>query len=855
MIARPPIPFAAVLAVCSSVFASVDYGNIRPAKFAIGSTPQHQGLKEWQDDAIELSQEFPLLTLDYGTEVAGFPIFDVLSLSSPVQLEVKYAEQYPALSEPFSDGPYPFSNGLSDTFRVETFNITAAGNFESFFVQGGQRWETVKLLTNNRVEFQSVGFRATSQHSSIDKLPGRMKTSNDVYNRVFGLGGRAAQVACVDSGNAPSTWDITVDGALVRGQASAQSIAGQEQENYTMSFDTKIVRGGVGWRVASDVQPYGPYFVLTSEYPEHSTFINVNRTLLPPNTLVFNYGWSLVNQSTLTTGWNEYYPLNVSISEGKWFTISTTVEDAGYRIQLDGQTAAFVPVFQAALLTSNRNPYFVFGAGSPYKGSWGFGGFQDQIAYFKNVSVVARNGTEIYRNLMTSNDVLAEYNVATLDHSVCLDGAKRDRLVWIGDFYHTVRIIAHSTARWDYVIGTISYVFSYQLDSGPYAGFVPVSPNLGARPENKNAYTSNYAVLPDYQDLFLAGIGDYFHYTGDVTGLSPYWEKIKKLAEAKLAFIDPYSGLVGNNPNLSSSFNFIGPVNGSAGTGLLAYALQRLTPLAESLNDTATAKLYTKTSSQLRQAINSHLWNEKLGTYSLSVDSPSNFSLTGIAWAILSGAANAKQASSSISMLEELRLGVGYRTYSSEAETPEYQLSPNLSGFLLEALFKSHRDFGVQNASAIEHLLDNLWGSMVDNDEYYSGASWEYVKPDGSPGIDLFTSLAHPWGGAPTYVLPEYLVGVRATEPGYKTFTVMPMVGLLRLEAVNVTVPTPQGSIGVSWTVEGKDALLEVEVSQGLRGVLAFPDGIVHHVDGQRYANETLDLGAGRRTQIKLQLQ
>lgn len=76
---------------------------------------------------------------------------------------------------------------------------------------------------------------------------------------------------------------------------------------------------------------------------------------------------------------------------------------------------------------------------------------------------------------MTSPSTLAEYGVAPLSTSVCMDGAKRDRLVWIGDFYHTQRIISATTDRKDYILGTIAYAFSFQKEPGPNRGFVPIS--------------------------------------------------------------------------------------------------------------------------------------------------------------------------------------------------------------------------------------------------------------------------------------------------------------------------------------------------------------------------------------------
>jgi hypothetical protein len=494
------------------------------------------------------------------------------------------------------------------------------------------------------------------------------------------------------------------------------------------------------------------------------------------------------------------------------------IMDTGYQVRLDGKDIAFVPLPPPST--------GLFGSSSRYEGTWGFGGHQDQMTYFSNVTVTANNGTEVYHNTLTSPSVLGEYAVAPLVHSVCLDGAKRDRLLWIGDFYHTVRVVAQSTARWDYILGSIDLVFGYQVEQGPYAGFVPISPGPGSRPEYKDANPSWEALL-DYQDLFLAGIGQYFRYSGDTSGLEPHWESIKKLAAARLAFIDPVSGLVAGSAEVPFAFNFLGPANGSAVTGLMAFTLDRLASLANAYQDNATSTLYTETASRLRTSLNQYLWNEELGTYSIALSDTGNFSLTGLAWAILSGAANDTQAASSIAKLEELRFSLGYRTTSSDEESEDYQLAPNPSGFLLEALFQARRDHGTNGTTAVTHLMDDLWGAMVNNDQYYSGASWEYVKPDGSPGIDFFTSLSHPWGAAPTYVLSEYLLGVEPVSPGYKSFVVRPMIGFLNLSGMSGRVPTPYGPIEVGWKILGKDVMVDIVVPEGAAGVLEIPPGLI----------------------------
>jgi hypothetical protein len=271
--------------------------------------------------------------------------------------------------------------------------------------------------------------------------------------------------------------------------------------------------------------------------------------------------------------------------------------------------------------------------------------------------------------------------------------------------------------------------------------------------------------------------------------------------------------------------------------------LNEIAPLALAIGDEEASTSYSQTASKLREALNRELWNDQLGTYSLSTTDRGNFSLTGIAWAIISGTANVTQAASSIAKLEELRFAVGYKTVSSDLETDDYQLAPNPSGFLLEALFKARRDLGVDSTSAITHLLDNLWGSMVKNNEYYSGASWEYVKPDGSPGIDLFTSLAHPWGAAPTYVLPEYLLGVVPSSPGYEMVVITPMVGFLNQSEVSGRVPTPNGPINVAWTLDGTKVVMTVDIPSGTTATLQLPAGAA--VVGEDLHDGQLELSCG----------
>lgn len=814
---------------------SIAAHTVKPISYGIGSAPQIDNLTPYSGN-IQLSSSNPLITLDYGSEVLGTPVLKITTVSGPTQIELKFTEEFSGLNNEYGDGPWTFSNGLSNTFRTETFNISEPGSIQSFFLQGGFRWQSIQLLTNTSVTFSTIGVLAEKVIVPSTKLPGSFSSSNDLYTGIWGLGGKAVQAACVDNGTLKSTWQITRDGALIRGQETAQSVNGISYSNYTMSFMTKIVRGGTGWRVASPMVPYAPYFILTSNYPSESTFINTDRDLVPPNQLTVGYGWNIVNQSTLDSGPISHYPVSLPILENEWYEISTTILPEGYQISINNTTITTISYAEAL-----EYQLFQFSLSSVTQGTWGFGPFQDQIAYIKDVLVTSSNGTLLYENPMTTKDVLIEYGVNTNTESICLDGSKRDRLVWIGDFVHTARTIASSTNRTDFIQGTIGFEFARQIEEGEGKGYVPTANPMGASAENKNSYYPSSYGITDYQFFFLVTLGDYYRMTGDISTLAQYWNGTKLLVETLLPLIDPISGLVGGG---EGAFYFTGPANGTAPSSLLVLALRQLIPIAEAISDTSTASLYKNTADNLALAINKLLWNDQLGTYSLSLSSPGNFSAAGIAFAIRSGVANTTQTALSISKLPLLKYGVGYISDTTIAPSNTTQLSPNILGFLLESLFIANSTMGIQNLDVAKDLLDSFWAQMVIQNEYFTGASWEYVYPDGSPGIGLFTSLSHPWGSAPTYLLPEYVLGVKATQPGYREWEFRPMVFGLGLSEVSGTVPTPWGDIVASWVVGEGKVVIEIQAPVGTMGVVSLPfEPVECEVDGQ-------ETGEGRNVTI-----
>ena len=90
----------------------------------------------------------------------------------------------------------------------------------------------------------------TDDQRQLESLPGSFNCSNPLYSDIWALGPNSIRHACVRNGTQRSTWELSPDdGVFIRGQRAARSaqISRNLPTSYTMSFETKIERGGTGW--------------------------------------------------------------------------------------------------------------------------------------------------------------------------------------------------------------------------------------------------------------------------------------------------------------------------------------------------------------------------------------------------------------------------------------------------------------------------------------------------------------------------------------------------------------------------------------------------------------------------------
>ena len=139
--------------------------------------------------------------------------------------------------------------------------------------------------------------------------------------------------------------------------------------------------------------------------------------------------------------------------------------------------------------------------------------------------------------------------------------------------------------------------------------------------------------------------------------------------------------------------------------------------------------------------------------------------------------------------------------------------------YLLEALFENG-----QAKAAVEEMIapgDRSWRHMVDSGTTITWEAWDQrYKPN--------QDWNHAWGAAPANLLPRFVLGVQVSRPGWSEAEIQPHPGGLRF--ASGTVPTPKGTIRVSWKMAprfslsavlppGMEAKVRLPANEGSRGV------------------------------------
>ncbi len=390
-----------------------------------------------------------------------------------------------------------------------------------------------------------------------------------------------------------------------------------------------------------------------------------------------------------------------------------------------------------------------------------------------------------------------------------LDGIKRDRWIWSGDAYQSYLMNFYSFFDEDVNKRTL-----YAL-----RGHEPVKTHIN--------------TILDYSFYWIIGIYDHYLYTGDTAFIKQIYPRMKTLMDFCLDRRNEnglMEGLPGDWVFIDwSDIDKEGEV--SFEQILFIRSLEATSLCANLAGDQTYAQKCKTLSKDIQNKLFDIFWNNEKGAFvhnrKNGVLSKTITRYTNM-FAVLFDYVDAE-------MKQKIKDNVLLNDKILKITTPYMKF------YELAALC----EIG-EKQKAIEYVK-NYWGGMLD-----LGATsfWETYDPEQSGdehyamyGRPFGKSLCHAWGANPIYLFGKYLLGVRPTSPGYKSYCIEP--ALAGLEWMEGKVPTPHGTIDLFMN----KSIIKVKTIEG-NGVLRIKSkrdpkvekGVsIHKIDNNFY-EITLDI-------------
>lgn len=354
----------------------------------------------------------------------------------------------------------------------------------------------------------------------------------------------------------------------------------------------------------------------------------------------------------------------------------------------------------------------------------------------------------------------------------------------------------------------------------------------------------NYTLdLYDYPMWWVVCTADLVMYTGDTDFATKYYNVMKKT-------LDEYYG-----QNLSSTGGLLDKENGYGDyaflprSGPITYynalyvqALRSAAQLADLLGQTPDHDKWTSRASSVSSKLFARNWDESVGAFFDGGPCPNQPAGTicnvhaqdGNGLAVVSGAVNSSIATN----LLDYYAGNASRPYGNafyDNDALQAGFSQRVYAFI--SYFELAARFATSGAagSAFEEIK-RLYGWMSTHDPEIT--FWEGIGPNGSPYEQGFTSMAHGWSTGIVPLMTNYVLGVKPTQPGFKSWQVCPVIDGGGLDWARGQVGTPYGPFQVSWEKKnGGTFQMQVDAPAGTSGVVCVP------VDGFRNKRVLVDGG------------
>ncbi len=532
----------------------------------------------------------PTIILDYGKDVGGFPYFDVAAESGSPTLRAEYSEGEQFLGT-WGDEGGAFNAGDPD--RYDTYTVSAPGTITNTYIQGGERFEEITLTSAGSVTLSTAGIQFSAYRATANDYQGYFDSSSDELNKIWYAGAYTDQLDMLPAGEATGDWLVGNGSMTASGGDVGLLDTGGNWTDYTMSYQTEVLDDQVGWVVRAQSVGNEYLFILNDSTDYFGT----------PDSL-----------QELSVGGGTYHliatvPLPFTFAADTWHTVSSAVSGTSVTTSVDGRQIASI-----------NSADFYPGTPSYGSGTIGFRENGAESAAFKDLTVTDSSGATLYSNPLSTPAALNDFTVPGVNQlPVILDGAKRDRNVWVGDINVEGPAVYDSlgTNGDDYIEDSILLLGSYQLTSGFVTGcLAPQTPvNTGPLiPGTTACYSASYSMY------FADDLADYYRATGDLAFARQEFPIVQRELAWNASLVNA-QGLLVTDSSDGLDWDWYDGEKTGAVTEYNALYYRDLTDgayLAQETGDSALAAQYTNQAAALRTAINTNLFNSSTGVYDVS---------------------------------------------------------------------------------------------------------------------------------------------------------------------------------------------------------------------------------------------
>ncbi|KAK0251480.1 hypothetical protein LTR91_016267 [Friedmanniomyces endolithicus] len=403
------------------------------------------------------------------------------------------------------------------------------------------------------------------------------------------------------------------------------------------------------------------------------------------------------------------------------------------------------------------------------------------------------------------------YSNSTLTNgtSALVDGAKRDKLIWPGDFSISLPGVFLSTNDQYTLKLSVAQLFAEQNASTGQLRYAADTLHPG-QPAGQFFTGLNQVYSYTYHMYNLLALNNYYIYSGDIDFLRQNWYRFNFGLNYSLTSVDS-TGLAYVATNATADWLRVGMgAHNIEANSILAYTLTRAMTLAHAVGDTSQNARWQSYYDNIVSAANELLWDESAGLFTDN-QTTTLHPQDGNSWAVISGVANSTRAAT-ISSALHARWG----PYGAPAPEAGTTISPFISGFELQAHYIAGQP---QYANA---LMEYMWGDFMLDDPRMTNSTFnEGYDVSGAlhyPAYadDARISHAHGWSTGPLLALTNYAAGLHVINSS--TWLVQPQPG--NLTNVEAGFTTAIGTFGATYSSGNGSTAYSFQAPPGTTGTV-----------------------------------